>query len=154
MAPIPNALEACDAIIVTDDRLAVDDAGSRAQAGQRLDDQGEAVRQVVAEGNRAALVWRRISRLSRKKPKWCATTLTWTSGAGHAFRYERVCVCFCFRRAGKVSVAGGCRQTHVSGDSRSHDYRECVAVAGDAGLCIRHMPINRGEIVRHATLLR
>jgi hypothetical protein len=42
--------------------------------------EGEAVGQVVAEGNRAALVWRRISRLSRKKPKWCATTLTWTSG--------------------------------------------------------------------------
>jgi hypothetical protein len=48
MSPIPDAVEAWHAVIVAGDRLAVDDAGARAQANQRLDDQREAVGQVVA----------------------------------------------------------------------------------------------------------
>ena len=43
-----DAIEARHAVVVAADRLAVDDAGARAQPSQRLDDQGEAVGQVVA----------------------------------------------------------------------------------------------------------
>jgi hypothetical protein len=46
--PVADAVEARPAVIVAAHRLAVDDAGSRAETGQRLDDQGEAVGQAVA----------------------------------------------------------------------------------------------------------
>jgi hypothetical protein len=38
MAPIPDAIEVWHAVIVAGDRLAVDDAGARAQPSDRLDD--------------------------------------------------------------------------------------------------------------------
>jgi hypothetical protein len=43
MAPIPDAIEAWHAIVVAGHRLAVDDAGARAEPSQGLDDQREAV---------------------------------------------------------------------------------------------------------------
>jgi enoyl-CoA hydratase len=48
MAPVADAIEARDAVLAARDRLAVDDAGSRAQLRQRPDDQREAIGQVVA----------------------------------------------------------------------------------------------------------
>jgi hypothetical protein len=50
MAPVPHVLEADDAIVAAADRLAVDDAGACAQAGESLDDQREAARQIVEGG--------------------------------------------------------------------------------------------------------
>src|SRR5262249_18408688 len=47
MAPIPDAVEAGHAFVVAGDRLAVDDARARAQVCQGLDNQREAVGQVV-----------------------------------------------------------------------------------------------------------
>jgi hypothetical protein len=48
MAPIPNPVEHRKAVVVAGNRLAIDDARAGAQVSQRLDNQGEAVRQVVA----------------------------------------------------------------------------------------------------------
>src|SRR5262245_49764024 len=47
-APIPNPVEYREAVVIAGNRLAVDDARSGAQVSQRLDNQREAVRQVVA----------------------------------------------------------------------------------------------------------
>jgi hypothetical protein len=48
MVAVANAIEQSDAVVITGDRLAVDDAGARAQAGQRLDDQREAIGEIIA----------------------------------------------------------------------------------------------------------
>jgi hypothetical protein len=48
MPPVADAVEACHAVIVAAHRLAVDDAGARAQAGEGLDNQREAVGQVIS----------------------------------------------------------------------------------------------------------
>src|SRR2546423_6997434 len=48
MPPIPDAVEARHAVLVAAHGLAVDDTRARAQPGERLDDQREAVGQVVA----------------------------------------------------------------------------------------------------------
>ena len=47
VVPIPDAVEARDPGITARYRLAVDDAGARGQLGQRLDDQREAVCQIM-----------------------------------------------------------------------------------------------------------
>jgi hypothetical protein len=47
-AEVVYAIEAPHAVVAAAHRLAVDDAGARTQAGERLDDQREAVGQVVA----------------------------------------------------------------------------------------------------------
>ena len=46
--PIADAVEARDPVLAARHRLAVDDAGARAQLGERLDDEREAVGQVIA----------------------------------------------------------------------------------------------------------
>jgi hypothetical protein len=48
MAAVANAIEQSDAVVITGNRLAVDDAGARAQAGQCLDDQREAIGEIIA----------------------------------------------------------------------------------------------------------
>ena len=48
VAAVADAVEARHAVVAAAHRLAVDDAGARAQTGQRLDDQREAIGQVVA----------------------------------------------------------------------------------------------------------
>ena len=48
MAAVANEIERGDATLIAGDGLAVDDAGARAQACQRLDDQWEAASEVVA----------------------------------------------------------------------------------------------------------
>ena len=45
---IADAIEARDAVVAAGDRLAVEDAGARAQAGEALDDEREALGQVIA----------------------------------------------------------------------------------------------------------
>src|SRR5262245_22813183 len=45
---IANEIEGGDAVIITGDRFPIDNAGARAQASQRLDDQRKAVGEVVA----------------------------------------------------------------------------------------------------------
>jgi hypothetical protein len=60
VSAVTDALEARHSIVVTGDRLAVDDAGPPAQPSQGLDDQREAVRQFCRAGYRAA-PWRRPS---------------------------------------------------------------------------------------------
>jgi hypothetical protein len=48
VAVVANEIERGNAVIIPGDSFAVDDAGARAQAGQRLDDQGEATGGIVA----------------------------------------------------------------------------------------------------------
>jgi hypothetical protein len=48
MAVVANEIERRHAVVVASDRLPIDDAGARAQAGQCLDDQREAACEVVA----------------------------------------------------------------------------------------------------------
>src|SRR5215510_1429535 len=48
MAAVANEIERGNAVVIAGDSFAVDDAGARAQAGQRLNDQREAVSEVVA----------------------------------------------------------------------------------------------------------
>src|SRR5437763_1282219 len=48
MAPVSDAIEARNPVLAACDRFPVDDAGPRAQPGQRLDDQRKAVGQVIA----------------------------------------------------------------------------------------------------------
>jgi hypothetical protein len=48
MAAVANEVERGNAVVIASDRFAVDNAGARAQARQRLDDQREAMGEVVA----------------------------------------------------------------------------------------------------------
>src|SRR4029453_3767171 len=48
MAAVANEIERGNAVVITGDSFAVDDAGARAQAGQCLDYQREAMGEVVA----------------------------------------------------------------------------------------------------------
>jgi hypothetical protein len=48
MAAVANEIKRGNAVVITSDSFAVDDAGAQAQAGQRLDDQREATGEVVA----------------------------------------------------------------------------------------------------------
>src|SRR5215831_11027932 len=48
MAAVANEIERGHAAVIAGDCLAVDDAGARAKAGQRLDDQREATSEVIA----------------------------------------------------------------------------------------------------------
>src|SRR5262245_11725313 len=48
MAAVANEVERGNAVVIASDSLAVDDAGARAQACERLDDQREAVGEVIA----------------------------------------------------------------------------------------------------------
>jgi hypothetical protein len=45
---VANAVKRRHAVVIARDRLSIDDARARAQAGHRLDDQWEAPRQVIA----------------------------------------------------------------------------------------------------------
>src|SRR5262249_53824171 len=49
-ALVPDEIERGHAVVIAGDSFAVDDAGARAQACQRLDDQREAMGEVVACG--------------------------------------------------------------------------------------------------------
>jgi glucose-6-phosphate dehydrogenase assembly protein OpcA len=48
MVAVADTIERSDAVVITGNRLAVDDAGARAQAGRRLDDQRETIGEVIA----------------------------------------------------------------------------------------------------------
>ena len=48
VAVVANEIERRHAVVVASNRLPIDDAGARAQAGHRLDDQREAAGEVVA----------------------------------------------------------------------------------------------------------
>ena len=48
MVAVANAIERSDAVVIAANRLPVDDAGARAQSGQRLDDQREAIGEIIA----------------------------------------------------------------------------------------------------------
>src|SRR6516162_4424751 len=48
MASVADTVERGNAVIVASNRLPIDDAGARAQASQRLDDQREAAGEVIA----------------------------------------------------------------------------------------------------------
>jgi hypothetical protein len=48
IAVVANVFKRRHAIVIARDRLSIDDAGARAQAGQRFDDQWEAPRQLIA----------------------------------------------------------------------------------------------------------
>src|SRR6516165_2321511 len=48
MAAVANEIERGNAVVIAGNSLAIDDAGARAQACQRLDDQWEAASEVVA----------------------------------------------------------------------------------------------------------
>jgi hypothetical protein len=45
---VTDEIKRGNAVVIASDSLAVDDAGARAQANQRLDDQREAVSEVIA----------------------------------------------------------------------------------------------------------
>ena len=48
MAPVSHSLKAGDAVVAAGDCLAVDDAGACAQAGESLDDPGEASDEIIS----------------------------------------------------------------------------------------------------------
>ena len=48
MATVADTIERRDAIVITGNRLAVDDAGARKPAGRRLDDQRKAIGEIIA----------------------------------------------------------------------------------------------------------
>jgi hypothetical protein len=48
MPPIAHSLKARDAVIAAGDSFAIDDAGACAEAGERIDDQREAVGEIIA----------------------------------------------------------------------------------------------------------
>ena len=48
MAAVANEIERGNAVVIAGDRFAIDDAGARAQASQRFDDQREAMGEVIA----------------------------------------------------------------------------------------------------------
>src|SRR5262245_14421633 len=50
MAAVANAIEQSDAVVITGNRLAVDDAGARPQADQCLDSQRKRIREIIAGG--------------------------------------------------------------------------------------------------------
>jgi hypothetical protein len=47
-AAVPDEIERGNAVVIAGDSFAIDDAGAGAQAGERLADQREAAREVVA----------------------------------------------------------------------------------------------------------
>jgi hypothetical protein len=63
---VANALKQCDAVLPARDRLPVDDAGARAQPSEALNDEREAVGQVVA---RPAVELHPIAVLARDDPE-------------------------------------------------------------------------------------
>jgi len=48
MVAVANTIEQSDAVVITGNRLPVDDAGAGAQSGQRLDDQRETIGEIIA----------------------------------------------------------------------------------------------------------
>jgi len=48
MVAVADTIERSDAVVITGNRLPVDDAGARAQAGQRLDDQRKTICEIIA----------------------------------------------------------------------------------------------------------
>src|SRR5437763_17150139 len=48
MAAVADAIERSNAVVITGNRLSVDNAGAGAQAGQGLNDQREAIGEVIA----------------------------------------------------------------------------------------------------------
>src|SRR5262245_52505639 len=48
MAAVADTIEGSDAVVITGNGLAVDDAGARAEARQGLDDEREAIGEIVA----------------------------------------------------------------------------------------------------------
>jgi hypothetical protein len=48
MAAVADTIERSDAVVITGDCFPVDDAGARAQAGQRLDNQRETIGEIIA----------------------------------------------------------------------------------------------------------
>jgi hypothetical protein len=48
MVAVANTIEQSDAVVITGNCFPVDDAGARAQAGQRIDDQGKAIGEIIA----------------------------------------------------------------------------------------------------------
>jgi hypothetical protein len=48
MVAVANAIEQSDPVVITGNRLAVDDVGARARAGQCLEDQGKTTREIIA----------------------------------------------------------------------------------------------------------
>ena len=48
VAAVAHTIERSDAVVITGNRLPVDDAGARAQASQGLDDEREAIREIIA----------------------------------------------------------------------------------------------------------
>jgi len=45
---VANAIEQSDAVVITGNRLSIDDAGARSQAGQPLNDQWETIGEIIA----------------------------------------------------------------------------------------------------------
>jgi hypothetical protein len=56
MVAVACAIERSDAVVITGNRLAIDDAGARAQAGQRLNDQRKAMRRPLVRQGTTAMV--------------------------------------------------------------------------------------------------
>ena len=79
MVPVANAIEQRDAVVITGNRLPVDDARARAQPGQRLDDQREAISQIIAG---TAVEPHLCARLASDDPKAIVLDLVQPSAAG------------------------------------------------------------------------
>jgi hypothetical protein len=60
---VTDEIERGNAVVIAGDGFAIDDAGARAQACQRLDDQREAMEEIVARTGVEAHPWMQISTL-------------------------------------------------------------------------------------------
>ena len=79
MVAVADTIERSDAAVITGDRLAVDDAGARAQASQCLDNGREAIGELIA---RAAVEPHLCARLASDDPKAIVLDLVQPSAAG------------------------------------------------------------------------
>ncbi len=78
-----DEIERGHAVVIAGDSFAVDDAGARAQAGQRLDDQREATGEIIA---RAAVEPHAGTVLARDDPEAVVLDLVQPLAAGRQFR--------------------------------------------------------------------
>jgi hypothetical protein len=66
MVAVANAIERSDAVVITGNRLPIDDAGARAQAGQCFDGKRKTIREIIA---RAAVELHLCAHLAGDDPK-------------------------------------------------------------------------------------
>src|SRR5262245_14040590 len=97
MASVADTVERGNAVIVTHNGLAIDDAGARAQPGERINDQREAAGEVIArwprlEGPWLAVCWqaavRREVAVAASVASGAAASVALGAAWGNPFNYS------------------------------------------------------------------